>query len=938
MNPKRFERIRELVLIIAKFPPEERGEQLNLSCAGDPDLRSEVESLLEQDLAAEADGFPLLATEVSRHAPGRMIGHYKLLSPIGEGGMGVVWRATDTSLDRDVAMKLLPESVSGDPTRLARFAREARAVAALNHPGILAIYDFGHADGVSFAATELLEGETLGQRLTTGRLTPRRSAAISAEIARALAAAHERGVVHRDLKPENIFLTREGRVKILDFGLALLVDSNTTEPDGLIVSVPITVPGVAFGTAPYMSPEQSRGEVVDSRSDIFALGTVMFEMLTGVSPFERQTPAESMTAVMREDPPDIIEAADRLSAQLELIVRRCMEKRPEKRFQSTLDLAFSIDSAMEIVAPGNRKTASQGFRRGGPPPRIQTLTYSGSDRWPSPSPDGRMIVFSSERDGQPRVWLKHLQTRGEQPVTSGSDVLPAYSPDGSSILYVRAEENVQQLYRQRLVGGQARRLVRDVLEACWSPDGQRIAFLRRVESEDGWETAICIADSLDGSEREVARVPHRLYGIGWSPRGAELVATATVPRGVSPHFFLFTVAVDSGQAKMRDIGRTRTLVGPASWNGDHAHLVFARSGSLVGDQGNPVSEVVLHDPDTGDEKILFYAENLFPNIGGSARLGKIEIVSPGTVVYSSAEVRESLLEYRAGDRSSEPRRLTFGHARDRQPAFSSDGRRIAFSSNRSGKLDLWLLESEAGTLQQISDVHAQDWDPEITPDGEHIVWCSDRGGHLEVWFASIDGSGARQVTQDGHDAENPKITRDGNWIVYWSSNPEKRGLWKIRPDGREARCILKGSHALPEISPDGRWVSFLSLNPNRVQNVIHVVSLEDGAPTSFQIEVPAPFNRAEEVVLGRHRWLPDGQGIAFIGLVDSGWAGILAQDFDPDRDTAGTRRTLLAPDSGGQVESFALSPDGTRIVVAEVRSSRRIMLAQNLAGVLPRAR
>ena len=279
-------------------------------------------------------------------AAGSRLGTYQLLSPLGAGGMGVVWKARDEKLDRDVAVKTLPARLVADEQALARFEREAKAVAALSHPNILAIYDFGQEGGRHYAVVELLEGQTLREVLAAGPLTPKKAVEYGRQIAEGLAAAHARGIVHRDLKPENVFVTRDGHVKILDFGLAV----QRTAAEANITSSPtearVTEPGVAMGTPGYMAPEQVRGGVADHRADIFALGAVLYEMLAGRRAFERETGAEMMTAILREDAPSISSMRN-VPAALEQVVGHCLEKRPEDRFQSARDLAFALTGRSE---------------------------------------------------------------------------------------------------------------------------------------------------------------------------------------------------------------------------------------------------------------------------------------------------------------------------------------------------------------------------------------------------------------------------------------------------------------------------------------------------------------------------------------------------------------------------------------------------------------
>ncbi|HSE62256.1 MAG TPA: serine/threonine-protein kinase, partial [Thermoanaerobaculia bacterium] len=277
--------------------------------------------------------------------PGTRLGPYEIVTPIGAGGMGEVYRARDTRLGRDVAVKVLPASFSTDPDRLRRFEQEARAAGVLNHPNITAVYDVGTVDGTPYVVTELLEGESLRSRLGGGPLAPRRATEYAVQIAHGLSAAHEKGIVHRDLKPENLFVTKDGRVKILDFGLAKLTQSNVGTAHTNLPTLPATAdtePGVVLGTLGYMSPEQVRGRPADARSDIFSFGAILYEMLSGKRAFHRDTAADTMSAILREDPPDLSSTNRQVSPTLDRIIRHCLEKDPEARFHSAHDLAFQL--------------------------------------------------------------------------------------------------------------------------------------------------------------------------------------------------------------------------------------------------------------------------------------------------------------------------------------------------------------------------------------------------------------------------------------------------------------------------------------------------------------------------------------------------------------------------------------------------------------------
>src|ERR1039458_10012796 len=298
-------------------------------------------------------------------APGTILGQYEIHSPLGAGGMGEVYRAHDTRLDREVAIKVLPESLTTDPDRLRRFEQEARAAAALNHPNILAVYQMATHDGVSYMVTELLDGETLRERLRRGPIPLRKAIDYAGQIAHGLAAAHDKGIVHRDLKPENLFITKDGRVKILDFGLAKLTQpTDSSELDATVAQG--TEPGMVMGTAGYMSPEQVRGKTADHRSDIFAFGTILYEMVTGKQTFRKPTSAETMTAILNEEPPSISQIAPASPPGLQRVVHRCLEKSPEQRFQSASDMAFALDALSDstvTTSTGSHAPVGTGWTR-----------------------------------------------------------------------------------------------------------------------------------------------------------------------------------------------------------------------------------------------------------------------------------------------------------------------------------------------------------------------------------------------------------------------------------------------------------------------------------------------------------------------------------------------------------------------------------------------
>ncbi len=449
-------------------------------------------------------------------AAGSRLGPYEILSPLGAGGMGEVYKARDTKLNRFVAIKVLPESLARDPDALARFEREAHAVAALSHPNILSIHDFGTSDGVAYAVMELLEGETLRSRLESAAVPQRRAVEIAIAIARGLAAAHEKGIVHRDLKPENVFLTADNRVKILDFGLAKKVSSER-EGTNAPTAAAATEPGTVMGTVGYMSPEQVRGRDVDPRTDIFSFGAILYEMLSGRRAFRGDSHVETMNAILKEEPPELLESGRNVSPALDRIVRHCLEKNPESRFHSAGDVAFDLE-ALSTASSGPASGREGSLRRisgsrwkalaalavtalaflaagiwlGGRsarsagPARFTAITHDrGIVHAARFSPDGRTIAYGAAWSGETyHVYLARTDTPESTPLAVPDATVLSVSSKGELAIALGYRQTgwmgLGQLARVPLLGGTPRPVVDDVVSADWAPDGEGIAVARRV--------------------------------------------------------------------------------------------------------------------------------------------------------------------------------------------------------------------------------------------------------------------------------------------------------------------------------------------------------------------------------------------------------------------------------------------------------------------------
>jgi Tol biopolymer transport system component len=456
---------------------------------------------------------------------GTKLGPYEILSPLGAGGMGEVYKARDTRLGRDVAVKVLPESFASDADRLRRFEQEARAVAALNHPNILAVHDIGTQGATHYIVTELLEGRTLREQLNEGVPPVRKSTQYAQQIADGLAAAHDKGIVHRDLKPENVFCTKDGRVKILDFGLAKQTATHASPAtmSGATVTSSHTQAGVVMGTAGYMSPEQVRGVATDHRSDIFALGAILYEMLAGQHAFKRETTAETMTAILKEEPRELTGANPAISPGLERIVRRCLEKEPEQRFQSVADLGFALEalsgtSNSAIAAPAaSRKTkwlpaaivglvvaalvagwfARGAFRSQPAIPAFHQVTFHRGTIFAARfSPDGNTVVYSAAWDGEPvGIYAASKEFPESRALDAKQSALLSVSSSGQLAilknLRMLSHYDFQgTLATMTMGGGAPREILQDVSGADWSPDGQSLAIVHIVSGKSRLEYPI----------------------------------------------------------------------------------------------------------------------------------------------------------------------------------------------------------------------------------------------------------------------------------------------------------------------------------------------------------------------------------------------------------------------------------------------------------------
>ena len=775
-------------------------------------------------------------------ASGTRLGPYEILAPLGAGGMGEVYRARDPRLERDVAVKVLPEHFVDDFDSLKRFEAEAKAVAALSHPNIVAIFDTGQHGDQLYVVTELLEGETMRSRLREGPFGMRKAAEHAARVAEGLAAAHEKGIVHRDVKPENLFLLNDGRVKILDFGLArqdpLLKASS--DHSSSPTAVRPTNPGAMIGTVGYLSPEQARGDPADHRSDIFSLGAVLYEMLTGRRAFKGTSPAELLSSVLRDEPEAPSLSDPRVPRALDLIVHHCLEKNADERFQSARDLAFHLDSVggtsasqrAEVVGPlktprrvprfvslglvglallglgfeaGRRIGVGGGGGRG--PLSFQQVTDTpGQERQAQLAPGGQSFVYVADSAGNPDIW--HQRVGGRNPVNLTPDSLeadtaPAYSPDGERIAF-RSERDGGGIFVMGSTGESVKRLTDFGFDPGWSPDGTQIVFSDHLGQDpysrpgDGY--LWIVPSSGLGEIRQLTR-EHDAVQPRWSPGGKRIAFWGL--RDHSGQRDIWTIPADAkGEPVPLSVTEDPAVDWNPVWAPDGRSLYFAseRGGSM---------NLWRIGIDEASGRPRGAAE---PVTTPSRSSGSISFSRDGkSMMYVSTDRRSSIqrvgLDPAAARVSEAPSPVFRGSRMIYTQDISPVGDWIAFTT-LGGREDLFVVKSDGTGYRQITDDAFRDRGPRWSPDGSRIAFYSDRSGRYETWAIRPDGSGLEQLTKaTGLARTEVAWAPDGKRIA--TNDSVKTWVQDLGPplDQRQAEALpdLEGGHALQprSWSPDG---------------------------------------------------------------------------------------------------------------------------------------
>jgi eukaryotic-like serine/threonine-protein kinase len=863
--------------------------------------------------------------------------------------MGEVYRARDPRLGREVAIKVIPEAVARDLVTLARFEREARSVAALSHPNILAIHDFAKQGDVSFAVMELLEGESLGERIARSRLSWRKAVEIGVAIADGLAAAHSKGIIHRDLKPANAFVTSDGRVKILDFGIARVVPARADSDTSVPTDARATEPGTIVGTVGYMSPEQIRGLPADARSDIFSFGCVLYEMLAGRRAFARDTSAETLTAILREEPPPLSPSAETFG-ELERIVSHCLEKSPEERFQSARDLAFHLRetlAASTAARPKRRPLPRRASRiawlsgaallvlgtaaffawrarrsptSGEPLRAVALTTFSGVERYPSLSPDGDEVAFiwNGPKADNEDVYVQRIGSGSPLRLTTdpASDVNPVWSPDDRWIAFLRgnsAGPMSRSRYELVLVpplGGPERRVaevrIREVewpsqAHLAWCPDASCLV----VTDSPGEEKpdALFVVSVETGEKRQLTRPQPTVLvdtSPAVSPDGRALVFRRTVSYSIGE---LYGLALADGMSAAGEPERRTT----AAFNADHPAwlpggkeiLVSARGGlwrlSLSGDDAPARLPFVGEDgllpsvshPRPGKRSRLVYARSFI-----DGNIWRIDVPNPGAAAPSPPAVAISSTRSEV------------------HPNFSPDGRRVAFTSTRSGPWEIWISDPDGGNAVKLTSMDANaTGGPSWSPDGRWIVFGSDQPGQFDLYVISASGGKPRRLTSHPAFDQSAIFSRDGRWIYFTSNRTGNFQIWKMPATGGDAIQITRNGGWIVSEAPDGAHLYYIDIpmTPKPVWRV----PVAGGEPVKVVDGVVGWFFQAAE------------KGI-YYAEQPAGQTRLMFYDF-------ATGRSTTIAGNLGQIEfTPGVSPDGRTILYSRVDSTvDDLMLVEN---------
>lgn len=829
----------------------------------------------------------------------KQLGHYRLGDKLGEGGMGVVYKATDNHLDRAVALKVLPPGRMADRERTQRFIQEAKAASALNHPNIITIHDINSDEGIDYIVMEFVDGETLE------RLIPRQGMRlpdllrIATQIADGLMAAHGAGITHRDLKPSNIMVSRTGQVKILDFGLAKLTgrkDFPCDEPpreDRTRTERPETLDGVILGTVCYMSPEQAEGRSVDSRSDIFSFGAVLYEMTSGQRAFQGETNPSTLGAVIHKEPTPLADLTPSIPADLDKLIQRCLRKDRERRLQHVADVRVTLLDLKEdsdsgrLTAPVVRAPRSRNWffaaasaalalclgamgmyfwagrtlgKVASPEPVLTQITRdSGITRQPAISPDGKLLAYTSNRGdgGNFDIWVQQLA--GGHPIRltrhAAADTGPQFSPDGTYLYFLSARPE-GTVWVVPALGGDERALTADRgAIGPVSPDGRWM--IRALDSYVGAPTEIRLLSIADGSSRQLKLPRLRFVPFTWTEDGSKVIAWGGDFNSLDSEWQLYAIPIAGGEPVQIAGGHQRGVIVPRSTAMVGNRLLLATAGAI--EEFHLAGHAKMEGPLS--RKLFFPGANLEIAAAGNAVVA--------AHIVETEDIWSLPMDGNRGKVTGPPVRLTNDEAADWGPSLSNDGTKLIYTSNRLGNRDVWLRDMITGRETQLTATAESERRAKVSPDGRRVVFEVE-GTPRSLFVRELVGAKTKPVCTD---CSMPGWTPDSARVVFWDGRPIRFHTFDVAAEQRK-QLLAHPTEPVQNarMSPDGNWVSFHIPTKAETETWIAPVKAWVAGPQSAWVLIHRGTKHQHAF------WSPDGN---LLYLMDRSNSSIHAVLLDP---------------------------------------------------------
>ena len=926
MTPERWEKITEIYAAALELEESERSAYLKEACGSDEDLRREVESLIAADQKAGSfiaenavkDSPSLLTIKNFPTLTGKILGHYRIISQIGTGGMGEVYLAKDTRLNRSVALKALPFNFSANPKYLQRFRTEAKAAATLNHPNIATVYSVEENNGQPFITMEYVEGTTLDAQIPKDGIDLDIFFEWFVALADAFAHAHEKGIIHRDIKPGNVIITPANTPKILDFGLAQIDRTKTCHEDP---TLDLTQPGQILGTPAYMSPEQAEGGQIDQRSDIFSFGVVMYEAITAEKPFKGDSYASVINAVLSKEPQPIVEVKPETPFLLARLITKCLNKDRRKRFQTMGEVCAILEEIKAAVEAGismdsssapRLLSLSKSYSRGWifaplilvillgmslviyysalddsvKPPisfenvTLRKLSQTNNVVYAQITPDGKSVAFNTiEDDGKRALWIRRVEDKNAlqlllpQPVFFWGGL--TVSRDGSQIYYITAERSGTHgtLYRISSLGGTPRRLVETVNDlGSLSPDGERILYVRY--GKDMERQQIISANASDGSNEQV------IYELGKN----YIFRDPQFSLDGKSVFFIKFERIDGEeywslvQIPATDASKQEKVIIPLR-KPRLSELIVLKDGSgLLVNAVDPVSNLSqLFHISLTEAKETRITNDLNTYFG-------ISISDDGkTIVTTQRETLRDIWTV-SGTDTDTFRKLTNEPNVYSSAVWTPDGR-IVFDALDNNRPHIWIMHADGTNIQQLTPNDSFDYEPRVSPDGRFIVFTSKRSGETKIWRMNIDGRNPQILMTTTGTAFGPVITPDSKWVFFhW--NKDSGRVWGRVPlnGGAAAEQPFPNPNQLA-VSPDGKQIAYAFYDDQDRRYKVRVRPMEAKEPSMVFNITPINFLL----------WSADGKGLLY-------------REIESSAESDST--VMLKPVSGGEPKPFlSVKPD-----------------------------